>query len=180
MAVGFAALLNLAIVDSLIWPELFDLGPTGFIWGGVGLAWLAGFWMQFRQRNTGELGQSGDERLGDALFIQAQTEYLNGNWDEAEWILGRLLFQEQRDVEARLLLATLQRHRRQFDQARGQLQILKRFDESVRWSNEIEREFELLAQFEAFVDSSSNPKQSSPTASDQQPPTILVDPRRAA
>ena len=78
------------------------------------------------------------------LFNQAQREYLRGHWTEAESLLKRRLKLAERDIEARLLLATLFRHTERLDWASEQLLQLEKYDESVHWNFEIRRERELI------------------------------------
>jgi hypothetical protein len=78
------------------------------------------------------------------LFNRAQTEYLKGHWTEAESLLRRRLATAERDVEARLMLATLLRRTKRPDLALEQLHEMERFDESVHWEFEIRRERELI------------------------------------
>jgi hypothetical protein len=80
------------------------------------------------------------DEAGQDLFRSAQSEYLRGNWFQAEAILLRLLERDPRDAEARLLLATLLRHTKRFKEAREQLACLARFESAERWTEEIERE----------------------------------------
>jgi hypothetical protein len=80
------------------------------------------------------------------LFIQAQHEYLRGHWGEAQTLLNRQIDQHPRDIEARLLLATLFRHSRKLDQSIQQLKEIKRFDEAVEWNFECKREEELIRE----------------------------------
>ena len=192
VALGFGAALNLALIDTMIWPQLLELGPPVLLWGLVATYWLAGIYAAFREGNTATDDGSNSADAGDGLFIQAQTEYLSGDWDEAAWRLQRILAQQPRDVEARLLLATLCRHQRQFDAAREQLQILQRFDESTPWSFEIQRELELLAQFAEYDQQPAagceehtaiSPTTPDPEESKREPPAeslAATDQRRAA
>ena len=78
------------------------------------------------------------------LFNQAQTEYLKGHWDEAESLLLRQIQLDTRDVESRLLLATMYRRIERLDDAQQQLEKIERFDESTHWRFEISRELELI------------------------------------
>ena len=84
----------------------------------------------------------------DTLFIRAQAEYLNGSWVEAERLLTRQLEENPRDVQSRLFLATLFRHTRRMKQAREQLVKIRKFDESVHWDFEIQREILLIELIE--------------------------------
>ena len=82
--------------------------------------------------------------LQRTLFNQAQTEYLKGHWDEAEMLLSRQIDSDERDIESRLLLATLFRRIGNLDDATHELKQLKRFDDAVHWQFEIEREHQLI------------------------------------
>jgi hypothetical protein len=86
---------------------------------------------------------SADE-TSDTLFIQAQHEYLSGDWQAAESLLRQRLGRFPRDVESRLLLATLLRHDRRLEQAGDQLDTMKKLDESHAWDFEIRRERKLI------------------------------------
>ena len=78
------------------------------------------------------------------LFNQAQTEYLKGNWEPAKQLLTQQIENESRDIESRLLLATLNRRIGELDEAAQQLGQTQRFDEAIHWKFEIEREFDLI------------------------------------
>jgi thioredoxin-like negative regulator of GroEL len=90
---------------------------------------------------------------GEATFEEAQEHYLKGNWFEAERVLGILLRRNTRDLEARLMLATLYRHTRRFDEAARQLDSLGRCEGAEKWEWEICRERELLAEARTEGDS---------------------------
>jgi cytochrome c-type biogenesis protein CcmH/NrfG len=78
-------------------------------------------------------------------------EYLKGAWFEAESLLGKLVAQDHRDVDARLMLASLLRHTRRPLEARRQLDELQRLEKAEKWQVEIERERQLLKQAEATL-----------------------------
>jgi tetratricopeptide (TPR) repeat protein len=80
----------------------------------------------------------------DTLFIQAQREYLGGHWEEAEGLLRQRIQRQPRDMESRLLLATLLRHSRRLDEAAQQLDEMDRYDEAIEWSFESGRERQLI------------------------------------
>ena len=152
-AIVFTLAVNAALIDTLVWPDLFQFGPPLLVWGLVGMVWIAGCWLAIRNGYTCTPGEDQAECEGDSLFIQAQTEYLSGHWDEAVWLLERRLSQVPRDLEARLLLATLHRHQRRFAAAEAELRTILKYDGSIRWQREIDREFELARQFQAFESS---------------------------
>ena len=85
-------------------------------------------------------------KTGGKTFEEALAEYLKGNWFEAERKLNFLLGRDEHDIEARLLMATLLRHTKRFDEATHQLNILVGLDGAHRWAAEIHREGELLLE----------------------------------
>ncbi len=85
-----------------------------------------------------------DAAARDDLFRQALGEYLKGAWFEAESILGRLVAKDPRDVDARLMLATLLRHTDRPADAQRQLEELDRLEKAEKWRAEIDREWQIL------------------------------------
>ncbi len=148
VAIGFSVLLNLALVSTFLWP--WSLGETFPLvaWPMIALVWIASASATYRTlpdlMTAPGQPQAAAEPTTDALFIQAQQEYLKGHWKETESLLIKRLDSLPRDIEARLLLATAFRHQRKLDQACEQLDFIQRFDESTHWQFEIERELELI------------------------------------
>lgn len=148
VAIGFAILLNLTLVSSFLWRE--PLGETflSVAWPVILLVWTLSAFIAYRRLPdlmavpTSEKVAS--ELDSDTLFIQAQSEYLRGHWEEATGLLVRQIRRNPRDVEARLLLATLFRHTRDFEKAKVELTNAQKFDEAIEWRLEIDRELELL------------------------------------
>ena len=151
-AIGFSILLNLALIATFVWPAL--LGETFPLvsWIVVTTVWLGSALFSLNRVSEWSATppmaavrpldpQSEPEPTSpDTLFIQAQREYLKGHWTEAATLVERILQREPRDIEARLLRATLLRHREQWMAALDELETLERFDESVHWRFEIQRE----------------------------------------
>ncbi len=73
-------------------------------------------------------------------FLVAQTDYLAGNWFEAEAKLLQILHDFPRDAESQLLLIGVLRHTRRFRPALRRLANLETLDSAVRWRYEIKRE----------------------------------------
>jgi len=152
LAVGFSLMLNLALVSTLVWPELIGPGFTAVVWPVLGLVWLVSAWSCWQQRfelfssqvPTGEIASPDSETVNDRLFIEAQTEYLKGNWDQSQQLLERQLGRFPRDAASQLLLATLFRRTGKPDQANMQLDQLEKIDQSIPWRYEIARERELI------------------------------------
>ncbi|HTU24280.1 MAG TPA: hypothetical protein VMF30_02710, partial [Pirellulales bacterium] len=131
LALGFGVLLNGLLLASLVWVELITSAvrlvawvALAVIWAGSGLfvAWSGGL------RDSAAARQARDD-----LFRGALGEYLKGAWFEAETLLGELLAEDSRDVDARLMLASLLRHTRRPLEARRQLDELCRLEKAEKW-----------------------------------------------
>ena len=160
LAVTFAVLLNLTILASFIWTGVFeDDAFPAIAWPVLLLTWFGS--AMIARRNLPDVmsltkedpvfaADEESETAVDALFIEARREYLKGHWNEAQSLLQRQLNRYPRDIESRLLLATLFRHTRQFDDALIQLNQIGKFDPAINWKNEIARERELLRLVHEF------------------------------
>ncbi|QEG24082.1 tetratricopeptide repeat protein [Mariniblastus fucicola] len=160
LAITFAILLNLTIVASFIWTGIFnDDSFPAIAWPVLLLIWFSS--VVIARRNLPDVmsltkddrfpaNDSEPEGAIDALFIEARREYLKGHWNEAQSLLQRQLKHYPRDIESRLMLATLFRHTRQFDEATKQLNQVEKYDPAINWKNEIARERELLRLVHEF------------------------------
>ena len=171
LAIGFSLVLNLALVSTFLWPALLGEFIPAIAWPIIFLVWLVSTWTSFDlverlsappkmsselERNDFSAEKSRiinydsqsdlDETLSHTLFNRAQLEYLKGHWTTAETLLKERLNQAERDIEARLLLATLFRHTGKLELATDQLGQMERFDDSVHWNFEIQRERSLIDQ----------------------------------
>jgi tetratricopeptide (TPR) repeat protein len=144
LAVGFGALLNLLILATFVWAELLSPLHLRLGWLGIGSLWGSWAVVSFVFALGGPARRPAT--APEVMFRDALSEYLRANWFEAETTLNRLLRLHPRDVEARLLLATLLRHTRRYDEAHEQLGRLERLEDSQRWSREIAAEKRLLDQ----------------------------------
>lgn len=151
LAVGFSLMLNLALVSTFVWPELIGPGFSAVVWPVLGLVWLVSAWSCWQQQNElftrqvriDDIAASKDETVNDRLFIEAQTEYLKGNWERTQLLLERQLGRFPRDASSRLLLATMYRRTGKLGQSQLQLDELEKIDQSKPWQFEIAREREL-------------------------------------
>jgi hypothetical protein len=142
-AIGFAALFNLALVCTFVWP---NYAPTWVIvtgWIVIILYWTWSAWHAFRCLSAFEV--AGGRPLVDQLFERAQKEYLARDWFEAESLLKRILREKKDDVDARLMLATLYRRTERSAEADQCLCRLERMDGAEKWALEMGRERNLLA-----------------------------------
>jgi hypothetical protein len=147
LAAGFALLLNLALAGTFLWPDLWEWQINAAAWPILAIVWAVSFWHS--RRASFEPDFSAPAASPDAdLFIQAQTEYLKGNWDTTRRLLTQRLTAAPRDLESRLLLATMLRRTGSSEPARHQLQSLQRLDGSAFWQREIDHELALLTACE--------------------------------
>ena len=172
-AIGFSILLNLALVSTFLWPALLgDTFPV-IAWPILFCIWLGSTLLSIRMINElsvppqmaaeqernglsdafsdGKVGKTDKDcqsestgEISHTLFNRAQREYLRGHWSETESLLKARLNQTERDIEARLLLATLYRRKTRFEEAVNQLTQIEKFDDSVHWRFEIDRERQLI------------------------------------
>lgn len=141
IALGLALLLNLVLVGTLGWSELFSPGVRNALWLGLAVVWLAA-----AVYCAGDRGPMARPSAGDHFFCEALDYYLKGNWFEAEHALAHVLAVNPRDLDARLMLATLLRHIGRLDEAAEQMDWIGRCEGSQKWELEIARERQLLAQ----------------------------------
>jgi tetratricopeptide (TPR) repeat protein len=144
VAVIAAALLVLAILGSSGWSELIDSGLRRLLWISLAVIWCsAGVVSAIKLRHHDSLEQPGS---CEDLFAGALNLYLEGDYFQAEGLLNKLLKKDVRDLDARLLLATLLRHTGRIEQASKQLDELLSFDGAEKWEVEIRNEQDLLRQ----------------------------------
>jgi hypothetical protein len=142
LAIGFSLLLNLLLVASLVWVDLLEPAVLSWGWLALGLAWVVSIVVM----GWGNKSQSTPARLvtQEDLFRRALGEYLRGAWFEAESLCGQIIERHPRDVDARLMLATVLRRTKRYQDARQQIAELERIELAARWQAEIEQEKQLL------------------------------------
>jgi hypothetical protein len=142
-AIGFAVLLDFVLATSLVWTEIWEPRAAALWWSGVVLVWGGSlvWWVAAgrRQPEPQTATPAGD------LFPLAMTEYLRGNWFEAERQVAQLLRAAPHDVEARLLRVSILRRTGKQVEARRLLDVLSRTDAATKWQFELERERERIA-----------------------------------
>ena len=143
-AIIFGLLFNCALVFNLVWTEV--LGPQGnmVLWVMLGIMWAVSLFSS--ETNASETASYNDSKKHPKadFFRDAQTHYLKRNWLEAEQILVEMLSENQKDAEARLLLATLYRRTKRYQEAEQQLTILRKWRGAESWWTEIERETRVI------------------------------------
>jgi hypothetical protein len=146
LAIGFAALLDLLLLTSLLWTEWVEGAFRVAGWTAVAVLWSVSI-VTGRRWSQDHLSNTARPREED-LFPRALGEYLKGNWYEAEAACKNLLRRVSGDVQARLLLATLLRRTQRWPEAREQLAMLSRLEAAASWEFEIADELERLAEAE--------------------------------
>ena len=139
LAVAFTLLLNVLLVASLVWTEWLRGSVLWGGWSAVAALWVCSAWVS--RSGFGEITADGPEQ---DWFSQAQTYYLQSAWFEAETLLNLCLKRNRRDIEARLMLASLKRRTGLHAQAAEQLERLARQDNLGPWQLELRREQELI------------------------------------
>jgi hypothetical protein len=144
LAVGMAAVLDVLLLVSFGWSELIGQGLRTALWVAFAAGWL--FAAGWSMRQCGRRAAIGSDGPHEDVFSKAVDHYLKGDYFQAEQVLEGLLRQNIRDLDARLMLATLLRHAGRFDEATGQLDTLARFEGAGKWELEIRQERTLLAE----------------------------------
>jgi hypothetical protein len=151
LAVGFTALANVLLVATVVWTEW---SPARARW--IGLAALAVIWViafvdaradwrrMLAEWSDGEAPTVDPDARSDQWFREAMAAYLAGDWVSAEQTVLKLLRHDARDVESRLLLATLWRHEGHFEKASRELDRLDCLELAAPWRYEIARERERI------------------------------------
>ncbi len=142
-AVVFAVLINLLILASLWWPELFASHHRSGLWLATAVFWVGATVVSLRaqQLSAPELDSDAAATFGDATKL-----YLRADWFGSERILVDLLRRNPRDVDAGLLAATLWRHTGRIAEASQQLDRLELMDGARKWMFEIHQERKLLEE----------------------------------
>ncbi|HMO15568.1 MAG TPA: hypothetical protein PKA83_15710 [Pirellulaceae bacterium] len=155
-AAGFTILLNLALVSTFLWPKWLGTGFSLVAWPLVLVVWFGSAIVAFFQYERIVQLKNNLPNQDDTLLIEAQSEYLKGNWSRVQALISRHLHANTRDIPARLLLASMFRHTGNWGKATQQLEIIDRFDESVPWQFEIAKERELIEKTIASLEESQD------------------------
>jgi tetratricopeptide (TPR) repeat protein len=151
VAVGFTALANAMLLASLVWREWLSGDVLRIGYSALAVIWLTACWLSRTQRREAHAETTvdgwpdtavsdGRRSQLDQMFREAQQRYLENDWIAAEQLLLKLLKQDARDVDARLMLATLWRHQGRREEALRQLDRLERLEAADKWRQEIAAE----------------------------------------
>jgi hypothetical protein len=149
-AIAFGALFNALVATSLVWHELSSTTTKSVGWVAVIGVWFASAIVSWRSLDRSE-GQEKGESAGattEDLYPAAINEYLKRNFVAAERLARRLIKQNDRDIPAGLLLASVWRRTGHTVDAQRELGRLARLEASEPWTLEIERELARLTKAE--------------------------------
>lgn len=147
LALGAAAVLDALLLVSFGWTELIGRNLRNTFWVAFVVAWIVAIvWSRNQCRRQAAVCSLQPK---EDSFGQAVDYYLKGDGYQAEQILEGLLRRNIRDLDARLMLATLLRHDGRLDEATRQLDTLAHFEGVGKWELEIQEERDLLAEAKA-------------------------------
>jgi len=139
---AFTLVFNTLLIATWVWPLW---GPAWIVWGGWFFCFI--FWLVSAihawWRLPKWLGTTPKIPKRD-FFVEAQREYLCGNWFDAEALIAKRLAECPDDVEAALLLAGILRRTNRLQQCSACLLQIRLRESATHWLLEIEREQELL------------------------------------
>ena len=157
VAVGFTALANTMLLASVVYRQWITGDALWVGYSALAAAWLVAWWQGLAARR-GSIAEAAVDELSepapadekrsqlDQMFREAQQCYLESDWVATERLLLKLLKRDARDIEARLMLATLWRHQGRHDEALRQLERLERLEAAEKWRHEIAAERRQLEQ----------------------------------
>jgi len=131
LALAFAVSLDVAVLTTLVWPDLAELPFAIAVWAATGFVWLASA-VSAAAAFPPPLFRPPAAEI-DPLFVKARDAYLARDWLVAETRLRELLDLSPTDGEAQLLLATLLRRVGRVGEAREALAKLSASDSGSRW-----------------------------------------------
>jgi hypothetical protein len=132
----FAVTLNMALMGTFVWTAWYPAWVIRLFWCGIVFASLFSFARARKNWDsiTGRLAT--DSKANDRL-IEAQRQYLQGNFFEAEAMLHRNLSQSTLDVESALLLISVLRRTRRWQQALHWIEQVMLRENSARWHRDL-------------------------------------------
>ena len=149
VAVGFTALANVLLLATLVFHEWLPQQTRLIGFAALAVVWLLSRWQTRAERRVCQLTEVETEfdeegetverppAERDQMFREAQGHYLRNDWVATEQTLLKLLKQDARDIESRLMLATLWRHQGRTAEATRQLDRLARLEAATSWQHEI-------------------------------------------
>jgi tetratricopeptide (TPR) repeat protein len=159
VAVGFTVLANSLLLATLVYRDWMAQNVQLAGYAMLTAIWLLAWWESRADRRREAAVSSQDDQpetlpidkrsarraeQREQWFREAQHSYLRGDWVATEQQLLKLLKQDAKDAESRLMLATLWRHQGRSDEALRQLDRLERLEAASEWKYEIAVEREAV------------------------------------
>ena len=159
-AVGFAVLLNFVLIATYVQTDLVSKTYLIVAWISCGLIWSSAILLNDADASGSTASDLDNEKAEefDRLFVSAQSEYLQGHFEEAENLFERLIWLRPDDLDARLYLATIFRHRGRIGHANRHLDLMGKFDHVTKWQFQIDDERRLLSELKDELLESRNEK----------------------
>lgn len=169
-AVGFAALLNFVLIATYVQTDLISKSYLIVAWICCGLIWSSAILLNDADASGSAASDLDNEKAeeSDRLFVSAQSEYLQGHLDEAENLFERLIWLRPNDLDARLYLATIFRHRGRIGHANRHLDLMEKFDHVAKWQFQIDDERRLLSELKDELLESRNENNNSEEDNDSE------------
>lgn len=173
-AILFAILLNLALIQTFLWPGWLSFASTYLLWPIISVMWIGSAVVSFSQLPDLLLVPQQKQEAGNGpdLLPTAQKEYLKGNFVEAELLLKRQIANHPDDVPSGLLLATLYCHQNKLALAKRWLSKLSAWDQSLHWQLEMDQLWAQIEQQEEETDTESTTDYQNLEANDQMGPIL--------
>ena len=140
IALGFAVVLEVALLTSVVWPLWLGRNTVAVVWFCVVVYWLIGALPFFVRGTLGSRDLNFGNRQRLDLFRQAQREYLRGDWFQAEQRLHGLLAADETDVVVQLMLASLYRRIDRPERAERHLDLVAQYDQPGKWQWEVSQQ----------------------------------------
>jgi hypothetical protein len=143
------------LLASFVYREWITGDALWIGYSALAATWLLALWQSLAVRRESIAEAAADESSEpapseerqcqlDQMFREAQQRYLESDWVATEKLLLKLLRHDARDIEARLMLATLWRHQGRREEALRQLERLERMEAAEKWRGEIAAERQQL------------------------------------
>ncbi|MCL2744046.1 MAG: hypothetical protein FWE67_09350 [Planctomycetaceae bacterium] len=144
LALFFALLLDLFLIANFYWTDYITAGQRSILLVCLAVTYLLLCSGAKYHRQNYEM--TSKIEAADETYRTALQHYLCGNWFEAETLMLPYLKKKPRDIEMQLLLATLYRHTRRFEEAGAVIEKIETMTGAGKWYCEIEAEKRYIAE----------------------------------
>ncbi len=142
ISIGSMWLLCALLLATFVWPQWMSVWLFRSLWMVATVFWV--FASVRNQWQFKRLMLVAKPLEAKDSFLEAQTDYLAGNWFDAEAKLLQILHEFPRDAESQLMLVGVLRRTKRYRPGLRRLAHLETLDSAARWRHEIRRERELI------------------------------------